>query len=433
MLFTVGRLRVDQIRSSPSIHRLVIKRLIVVWILLSLVVGEFMVYREMDKVDRQASSLAMNASLTLREHVTKLGDQHTDSLKTALASLLRQGYLEAGVRNPEGQVIAEASLPGFKEILGRLPDANNRKITAETERHRVLWLDEGLIVLVHIPLFDQGNRPIGEFYGAYQVDPAMRQSAASELVRNVVVVLLAILVTALAFYPVIIGLNKGVLQLSSKLMRSNIELMEVLGSAIVKRDSDTDLHNYRLCLYSIRLAEACGFSDPDIRGVITGAFLHDVGKIGISDTILLKPAKLADGEMVIMKRHVLLGTDIIAKSSWLDGARDIVEFHHEHFDGGGYLAGLKGESIPLAARLFAIVDVFDALTSHRPYKLPLPLAKALQILGNGRGNHFDPSLLAVFEKMAVELHTEISKLTNIELSKRLHDRATDYFFERVKA
>ena len=223
------------------------------------------------------------------------------------------------------------------------------------------------------------------------------------------------------------------LQLSSKLMHSNIELMEVLGSAIAKRDSDTDLHNYRVCLYSIRFAEACGFSDQDIRVVITGAFLHDVGKIGISDTILLKPAKLTAEEFATMKKHVQLGTDIIAKSSWLDGARDIVEFHHEHFDGSGYLAGLKGELIPLAARLFAIVDVFDALTSQRPYKMPLPLLEALQILGDGRGSHFDPTLLAVFEKIAVELHTEISQLPEMELRKRLHNRVTDYFFERLKA
>jgi len=167
--------------------------------------------------------------------------------------------------------------------------------------------------------------------------------------------------------------------------------------------------------------------------VIAGAFLHDVGKIGISDTILLKPEKLTDGEFAIMKKHVQLGTDIIAKSSWLDGARDIVEFHHERFDGSGYLAGLKGVSIPLAARLFAIVDVFDALTSHRPYKMPMLPSESMQILGDGRGSHFDPELLAVFERIAVELHTEISHLPEIELRKRLHARVTDYFFERLKA
>lgn len=433
MSLTVGWVHDHPVRPSGVIHGLVIKRLVVAWILLSLVLGAVMVYREMGKIDSQAFSLAMKASESLREHITKLGDRHTDSLKTALAPLIRQGYLQAGVSNAAGQVMAEASVPNANELLARLKAHQNRPVNLEAERHRVLWLDEGLIVLMNIPLFDQGNRLIGNFYGAYQVDPVSRQTAVSELVRNVAVVLFAILVTAVALYPVIIGLNRGVLQLSSKLMHSNIELMEVLGSAIAKRDSDTDLHNYRVCLYSIRFAEACGFSDQDIRVVITGAFLHDVGKIGISDTILLKPGKLTAEEFDTMKKHVQLGTDIIAKSSWLEGARDIVEFHHEHFDGDGYLAGLKGESIPLAARLFAIVDVFDALTSHRPYKMPLSLSATLQILGAGRGSHFDPTLLAVFEKIAVELHAEIAQLPEAELRKRLHDRVTNYFFERLKA
>ena len=430
---TVGQSHEDQIRPTRVIHGLVIKRLVVAWILLSLILGGVVVYRELDKIDSQAFSLAMKASESLRDHVTKTGDQHADSIKTALVPLIRQGYLQAGVSTAEGQVMAETSVPDANELLARLKAHQNRPVNLEAERHRLLWLGEGLSVLVHIPLFDQSNRFIGSFHGAYQVDPVTRQNLVSEMVRNVAVVLLAILVTAVALYPVIIGLNRGVLQLSSKLMHSNIELMEVLGSAIAKRDSDTDLHNYRVCLYSIRFAEACGFSDQDIRVVITGAFLHDVGKIGISDTILLKPAKLTAEEFATMKKHVQLGTDIIAKSSWLDGARDIVEFHHEHFDGSGYLAGLKGELIPLAARLFAIVDVFDALTSQRPYKMPLPLLEALQILGDGRGSHFDPTLLAVFEKIAVELHTEISQLPEMELRKRLHNRVTDYFFERLKA
>jgi HD-GYP domain-containing protein (c-di-GMP phosphodiesterase class II) len=430
---SVDQLGDDQIRPSRVIHALVIKRLIIVWILLSLVVGAVIVYREMDKVDRQAFDLAMKASESLREHVTAIGDQHIGSLKTALTPLILQGYLQAQVSNIDGRVIAQASVPDYQKILTRVVEHKRESAHDKTESHSVIWLAKDLIVSVHIPFFDASRQYIGNFYGVYQVDPVTRQTSITELIRNVAVVLIVILVTTLTLYPVIIGLNKGVLRLSSKLMRSNIELMEVLGSAIAKRDSDTDLHNYRVCLYSIRFAEACGFSDQDIRVVITGAFLHDVGKIGISDTILLKPAKLSNDEFAIMKKHVQLGTDIIAKSSWLDSARDVVEFHHEHFDGGGYLAGLKGDSIPLAARLFAIVDVFDALTSHRPYKSPLPLSEALQILGDGRGRHFDPVLLAVFEKIAVELHTEISQLSEMELRKRLHGRVTDYFFERFKA
>ena len=118
--------------------------------------------------------------------------------------------------------------------------------------------------------------------------------------------------------------------------------MEVLGSAIAMRDADTHLHNYRVTVYAIRLAEALGLSKPDIQRLIAGAFLHDVGKIGISDTILLKPpGRLTAQEFQVMRTHVLLGVDIIAKADWLRGARDVVEFHHEKFDGSGYMKGLK--------------------------------------------------------------------------------------------
>lgn len=420
-------------RPVPGIHGLVVRRLTLAWVLLTLIVGAAMLYIEMRRIDSLAYGLAVSASESFRAHVTQVGEQHSEFLKAAVAPLLQQGYLQVQVSDMTSQVIAKARTPEQNDLLSGFADRYVESMDQTASGHKVLWLIDGLIVLVHLPLLDQKNQPIGDFYGAYQVDPLTRQRVISDLIRNVSVVLVAILVTALALYPVIIGLNNGVFQLSSKLMHSNIELMEVLGSAIAKRDSDTDLHNYRVCLYSIRFAEACGFSDQDIRIVITGAFLHDVGKIGISDSILLKPAKLTAGEFATMKTHVQIGKDIIAKSAWLEGAREVVEFHHEHFDGTGYLAGLKGDSIPLAARLFAIVDVFDALTSHRPYKVSLPLTDALHLLAEGRSKHFDPELLDVFMGMAVPLHADISQLSEAELRKRLHEQVTDYFFRRSAA
>jgi HD-GYP domain-containing protein (c-di-GMP phosphodiesterase class II) len=292
-----------------------------------------------------------------------------------------------------------------------------------------LWIARELIVQVHVPLHDASGQSMGAFFGYYRVDAKTRQMALAQMARNIAVVLMSILFTALALYPVIVGLNRGVTELSHDLIRSNIELMEVLGSAIAKRDSDTDLHNYRVCLYSIHFAELLGLPKSAIRSVIMGAFLHDVGKIGITDAILLKPAKLTDAEFSVMKTHVQLGKDIVAESSALGRAQDIIEFHHEKFDGSGYQSGLAGEQIPLTARLFAIVDVFDALTSQRPYKVPFTLEETRRILSEGSGTHFDPSLLSIFEKIATNLHPEISVLTGDEIKKRLRNRIDDYFFE----
>jgi HD-GYP domain-containing protein (c-di-GMP phosphodiesterase class II) len=418
-------------RAPPfrGLHGLVAKRLLIAWILLSLAVGGAITYLEMRRVDELALGLAVSASESLRAHITEFGEQHADSLKQALAPLLRQGYVHARVIDKSGKVIAEANTSDQAEWLTRLTRPEHVPETFVSGNHRISWLTSELIVQVSLPLLDQSASTIGNFYGVYQVEAATRQHALMELVRNVSITLLAILVTSLALYPVIIGLNKGVLQLSASLMRSNIELMEVLGSAIAKRDSDTDLHNYRVCLYSIRFAESLGLSEEELRTVITGAFLHDAGKIGISDNILLKPGKLTTEEFAAMKMHVRLGTEIVAKSAWLEGAREVIEFHHERFDGSGYMAGLKGESIPLAARLFAIVDVFDALTSHRPYKPALPLEQAMTILAGSRGSHFDPRLFDVFEKMSAALHAEIGELPETGLRMRLHDQVTKYFFE----
>ena len=130
-----------------------------------------------------------------------------------------------------------------------------------------------------------------------------------------------------------------------------------------------------------------------------------------------------------MKSHVQLGIDIVTKSNWLNGARNVIEFHHERFDGSGYPHGLRGESIPMVARLFAIVDVFDALPSRRPYKQPVPLQDAVRILAESRGSHFDPRLLDVFQDMAVELHAELAGLAEAGLRQKLQQQVTKYFLE----
>lgn len=412
-----------------GIHAHIAKCLLVAWILLSLAVGAAMTYFEIRRVDDLAFGLAMSASESFRLHVAEVGEQHADTLKAALVPLLRQSYVRVRVINKEEKIIAEAVAPDQTELLNRLARRERASEPFMTRSHQTLWLASELVVQVSVPLQDRNGSTIGSFSGAYQVDLATRQRARADLVRNVLLVLLAILVTTVVLYPVILGLNRGVLQLSAGLMRSNIELMEVLGSAIAKRDSDTDLHNYRVCLYCIRFAEVLGLAENQIRTLIAGAFLHDVGKIGISDTILLKPGKLSAQDFSTMKTHVQLGVDIAAKSSWLNGAREVIEFHHERFDGSGYQRGLKGESIPLAARLFAIVDVFDALTSRRPYKEAYPLEEAMHQLADGRGHHFDPRLFDVFEKIAAEMHAELASLGETGLHDQLREKVKKYFFE----
>ena len=151
-----------------------------------------------------------------------------------------------------------------------------------------------------------------------------------------------------------------------------------------------------------------GLPKQYISKLVTGAFLHDVGKIGIPDRILLKPGKLTDDEFEVMKTHALLGIEIVADNPWLEGAALTIRHHHERFDGTGYPDRLRGNSIPRIARIFAVVDVFDALTSERPYKKPMALAEALTIIENDSDRHLTRRSLR-FSKDCPDLYASAAR------------------------
>ena len=149
-----------------------------------------------------------------------------------------------------------------------------------------------------------------------------------------------------------------------------------------------------------------------MQGLIKGAFLHDIDKIGTLDNILLKSGKLTDNEFVEMKNHVSHGVDIIKNSSWLQDAEDVVLHHHEKYNGDGYSTKndqiLAGKDIPLVARIFAIADVFDALTSHRPYKEPFDFDATMEEMEKNVGTHFDPELFITFKTIAKPLYEKLA-------------------------
>ena len=234
----------------------------------------------------------------------------------------------------------------------------------------------------------------------FATSPEEERKLFANILRSIGVSLSMVFVTSLVLYPVILGLLRRLERLSESLLESNLEALGMLGSAIAKRDSDTDIHNYRVTIYSVRIAEALGLDDDTIRILIRGAFLHDIGKIGIRDAVLLKPGKLTEEEFAEMKKHVDYGVDIVVRSAWFKSALPVVDGHHEKFDGKGYPHGLEGTGIHLLARIFAIADVFDALTSQRPYKKPLSFDESICILLQGRGTHFDSEILDVFISIA---------------------------------
>src|SRR5512139_818276 len=175
------------------------------------------------------------------------------------------------------------------------------------------------------------------------------------------------------------------------------ETIEALASSLDLRERETALHSKRVQEYALLLADRMGLKDIGLRESLEmGALLHDVGKIGVPDGVLLKKGGLTEEERDMIRRHPVFGASLLKQIPFLSDAREIVQSHHEKHDGSGYPSGLKGERIPIGARIFAVVDVFDALTTDRPYRSAVSYRQATAWIGEQRGSSFDPTVVDAF-------------------------------------
>lgn len=190
-----------------------------------------------------------------------------------------------------------------------------------------------------------------------------------------------------------------------ELKQTRLAVVQRLGRAAEYKDNETGLHVIRMSLYTQLLALRLGFSEADAEELLNAAPMHDVGKIGIPDAILRKPGKLDAQEWRVMQSHTTIGAEILGEddSTLMKLAHSIALYHHEKWDGSGYPAGLKGEAIPIEARIVALADVFDALTSERPYKKAWSVEDAVALIEQERGKHFDPNVVEVFLQSLPEL------------------------------
>jgi HD-GYP domain-containing protein (c-di-GMP phosphodiesterase class II) len=408
-------------------------RLLLAWLLLSALIGAVVTVIEMKNIDADVGAMATAES---RGFITR----DRDDLNSADPVQRERLYQESRKHIEAGHFIAVKLYSRDKALITAVDHPSVRLIESEIARHRRgmdltdtvhfrKFYGEGLqiYVLIVTPLKTAAGPTAGYFEGVYKVPPQTMAEIKNRILFSLLQVVVIIFFTTLTIYPIVLTLNRGLIRRSRELFHANIGMLKVLGSAIAKRDSDTNLHNYRVTLYAIRLAEEVGLKRESVTALIKGSFLHDVGKIAISDLILLKPGKLTAEERDAMKAHVHHGMDIIGDYDWLRDALDVVRCHHEKFDGTGYPAGLRGSDIPIAARIFSLADVFDALTSRRPYKEPVPLEKAVQILKEGSGSFFDPALVDVFVGMAESLLTEIGEADEALLERKLDGLIDRYF------
>jgi len=200
-------------------------------------------------------------------------------------------------------------------------------------------------------------------------------------------------------------LEERVRERTFELEETRMEVVRRLAIAAEYKDNETGLHVLRMSKVARLLGRAMGMSDEDAELLLHAAPMHDIGKIGIADAILLKPGKLTDDERTIMQEHARIGAEILGEHEWplMHMARLVALTHHEKWDGTGYPKGLKGEDIPLVGRVCAVADVFDALTSDRPYKEGWPIEEAVNFIKEQSGRHFDPNLVEKFLECLPEI------------------------------
>ena len=194
---------------------------------------------------------------------------------------------------------------------------------------------------------------------------------------------------------------------AQELRRSYTATVRALANAVEARDAYTGKHAERVAAYGLEIAAAVGMKLADDPQIEFGFLLHDVGKVAIPDAILFKPERLSPEEEALMRRHTVIGADIVADIDFLGSARDVIRFHHERWDGTGYPDGLGGEEIPLAARVFSVADALDAITTDRPYRPGRPLAEARADIVRMSGTQFDPAVVAAFEAVPERRFAEI--------------------------
>ncbi len=308
-----------------------------------------------------------------------------------VASCAEEG-LEALGSGQYGVVLTDYNMPGMngldflEKVRGLTPDSMRILVTGRAD------LGTCLEVINTVGLFSMVLKPW---------DPSELRAIISRAARQHQLTIENQLLTS-ELAEKVGELGKLNSNLEKEVHRRTTSLLTGLITALDLRDTETQSHSRRVAVYARRLAQKLGLAEPTVLDVAHGALLHDVGKIGVSDTILLKPGKLTDEEWVEMRKHAVHGYQILSGIEFLGDARQIVLEHHERWDGKGYPQGLGGKQIHIGARIFAVIDTYDAMTSDRPYRKALSHEIASEEILKNSGTQFDPSVVDAWLDLSKE-------------------------------
>lgn len=404
------------------------RRLAISAVLLGVTAGGVVFRLTSHRTESQALDHVVASVQHFQSPAMRLTTGRSQESHAALEQLLdKEGFIGVRVFAPNRERLFErwGDVPEF--LVAEAKQQPTRwPVVGQSHSKRINIAGEQLIQVI-LPMVADDGSLAGYVEGVSRVTAKALLGQQQQIRTAAIAGAASVLAATVLLYPLMLAMLRRYGTLSRRLLDANLSLMHSLGNAIAKRDSDTDAHNYRVTCYAVALAEMLRLPDKTISELVVGAFLHDVGKIGIPDHILLKPGKLTAEEFSIMQNHTLLGIEIVADNPWLAGAAQTIRHHHEHYDGSGYPDRLSGEDIPLAARIFALVDVFDALTSVRPYKPALSLAETLAIMEKEAGKHFDPEIHAYFMQLAPAFHEKNQTWRHGDWALELKNVLTRYF------
>ncbi len=226
-------------------------------------------------------------------------------------------------------------------------------------------------------------------------------------------------------------LEEQVRERTAELHAAYEDTLNALVVALDRREHATAGHSRRVAAYCLYLVSELGVPHDGFENIYRGALLHDIGKIGVPDAVLLKPGALTTCERQLIEQHVPIGCELLEEIGYLRPALSVPRYHHERYDGSGYSEGLAGDSIPAAARTFAIIDTYDALRCERPYKAEMAHDRACQIIADAAGGQFDPAIVSVFLDIPEAAWQELAART--ETTKRFHDALSACKTVRVQA
>jgi PAS domain S-box-containing protein/putative nucleotidyltransferase with HDIG domain len=344
--------------------------------------------REIDRAISSSFDLRFNLVTTLNQLTVQLGVDAADVLlyranSQTLECAADHGFRTTAIQNTRlrlGQ--GHAGRAALERHTVRVADLR----TTDTSLATVPLADEGFVSYIGVPLIAKGQiKGVLELFHRSPLDP-------DEEWLDFLDALTAQAAIAIDNATLFESLQRA----NTDLAQAYDATIEGWSRALDMRDQETEGHTQRVTEMTVRLARACGLSDVELKSVRWGALLHDIGKMGIPDNILLKPGPLTVEEWNVMRQHPVLAYEMLAPIHYLRAALDIPYSHHEWWDGEGYPLGLKGEQIPLAARIFAVVDVWDALRSQRPYRSAWLDQKVIEYLRKQAHTHFDPHVVDVF-------------------------------------